>query len=362
MIFAIVPFLLFIIIVIIMSQTITPNSDSKTHTSPKDVFLHLLMIGTLYVSVFMFCSLWYDYINLLFPDKLNFYFRNILEGVLIATSALMVSFPVYLGTSYLLEKDIEVAPEKREIGIRKWLVYLTLFVAAIAIIIELGRLVYNFQTGELTMNFFLKIIVTLAVASSVFKYHLWDVKRPTGSVSEWPKRFAILSFVLVFGSIGYSYALVGTPSHQRAVRFDDRRVSDLQNLQYQIVNYWQQKDNVLPDDLSKLNDSLSGATIPVDPDTNMPYEYKVKDSLTFELCATFGAASIKDDTSPRMPETKFSSGVGMMGQPVEEKWDHQAGYKCFERKIDPAFYKTNKPTPVIIQNEQLNPVPGDAVQ
>ncbi len=305
--------------------------------------MHLLMIGTLYVGVFAFCSMWYDYINLLFPDKLNFYYRAILEGVLVATSTLIVVFPVYIFTSYLLEKEIANDPGRRESWIRKWLVYLTLFVASIAIIIEVVRLIYNFQTGELTMNFFLKIFVTLVVAVCAFWYHLWDVKRVSGSVSTLPKLFAIISSVVVLGSVILSYFLFGSPAHQRLVRFDEQRVSDLQNIQSQVLSYWQQKE-ALPPALSDLTDSMSGFVPPIDPDTGSLYEYVVKGPLSFELCAVFGVKSISD-TVPQYYAMPSAGGK----VPVQENWSHEAGRKCFERTIDPAIYKINKPLPVVIQ-------------
>jgi hypothetical protein len=329
-----------------MTETTSKNAVAAVHASPKDVFIHLLMIGTLYVGVFSFCSLWYDYINLLFPDKLNFYYRSILDGVLTSTSILIVIFPVYIFTSWLLEKDIALVPEKRELRVRKWLVYLTLFIAAIAIIVEVVRLIYNFQMGELTMNFSLKIVVTLLVAAAAFGYHLWDVKRPIGSVSMWPKNIAIAALIVVFGSVGYSYVLVGTPSHQRAVRFDDQRISDLQNVQGQIIAHWQQKEK-LPATLAEMNDSISGFVPPTDPDTGAPYEYSVKSPLSFELCATFGAKSINDFGVNRdvyEPMAYYDKAT------AKDNWSHEAGRTCFERTIDPEFYKINKPIDVNVLN------------
>lgn len=343
MIVSIVPLLIIIIIIIVMTEITSKNDKTALRASPKDVFIHLLMIGTLYVGVFAFCSLWYDYINLLFPDKLNFYYREILDGVLVATSILIVIFPVYIFTSWLLEKDIALVPEKRELRVRKWLVYLTLFIAAIAIIVEVVRLIYNFQMGELTMNFSLKILVTLLVAAAAFGYHLWDVKRPIGSVSIWPKNIAIAALVVVFGSVAYSYALVGTPSEQRAIRFDDQRVSDLRNIQSQIISHWQQKEK-LPATLAEMTDSISGFVPPTDPDTQAPYEYTVKGPLSFELCATFGAKSIDDNGINRAgvyePMMYYDKSA------MTDNWSHEPGRTCFERTIDPEIYKINKPIDV----------------
>ncbi|MCK9351735.1 MAG: DUF5671 domain-containing protein [Candidatus Pacebacteria bacterium] len=330
------------------------NEEGRLKSSPKDVFLHLLMIGTLYVSTFMFSSLWFDYVNLWFPDKLNYYYRSILDGILVGTSTLIVVFPVYLLTSWLLEKEIKAVPEKRELRVRKWLVYLTLFVAAIAIIVEIILLVYNFLSGELTMNFFLKIAVVFAVAAVTFGYYLWDARRTVGTESNIPKYLAYGTGLVVLGSVILSFFLVGSPAHQRSVRFDDQRVSDLQNIQYQIISYWQQKD-VLPAKLSDMTDNVSGFIPPTDPDTRAEYEYTVKSPLVFELCATFGAKSV--DTGA--PDRAYPVSVPEMvksGKPAAvENWSHSPGRTCFERTIDPEIYKTNEPLPVIIQNKEAIP-------
>jgi hypothetical protein len=323
------------------------HEENKPKSSPKDVFLHILMIGTLYVSTFMFSSLWFDYVNFWFPDKLNYYYRAILDGILMGTSTLIVVFPVYLLCAWLLEKEIKDLPEKRELRVRKWLVYLTLFAAAIAIIVEVVRLVYNFLSGELTMNFFLKVFIVVVVAVVTFGYYLWDAKRTVGSVSNLPKYLAYGTGAVVLGSIILSFFLVGSPAHQRAVRFDDQRVSDLQNVQYQIINHWQQKE-ILPADLSDLADSVSGFVPPTDPDTRAQYEYAVKSPLAFELCATFGAKSVDSGAPDRMYAVPMEKGG--INAPAES-WSHEAGRACFERTIDPAIYTINKPMPVIIQDQ-----------
>jgi len=337
-----------------MTEQIISKEEKKSPSSPKDVFLHILMIGTLYVSTFMFSSLWFDYVNFLFPDKLNYFYRNILDGILAGTSTLIVVFPVFLLTAWLLEKEIKTEPEKRELRIRKWLVYLTLFVAAIAIIIELARLVYEFQSGTLTMNFFLKVFIVFIVAAVTFGYYLWDAKREVGSVSALPKIFAFGTGAIVLGSFMLSFFLVGSPATQRAMRFDEQRVSDLQNIQYQVINFWQTKE-ILPAKLSDMSDNISGFVPPTDPDTRASYEYTVKNPLAFELCATFGAKSIENSAPDRayaVPE--MVTPEGKMA-PVEN-WSHEAGRVCFERTIDPAIYKINKPMPVIIQNPTVLPV------
>lgn len=326
------------------TETITKPEKQKS--SPKDVFMHLLMIATLYVSIFSFISLWFDYINFLYPDALNYYYQGILDGILWSTAMLIVVFPVYVFLSGLIAKSIALEPEKHELQIRKWLVYLTLFLAAIAIIVDVVTLVYNFLSGELSIKFFLKILVVLVVAGAVFGYYLWDVKRNVSIASKLPRVFAWVTGGVVLASIITSFFLVGTPAHQRDMRFDNQRVSDLQNIQSQIINYWQQKEQ-LPGRLDDLSDSISGFVPALDPETGVAYEYIIKGELSFDLCATFKAVSVgntatADRYSKPMP-------VGFSGDPYSQNWSHEAGRTCFSRSIDPELYRVNKPVPVIVQ-------------
>lgn len=313
----------------------------KQKSSPKDVFMHLLMIGMLYVGTFSFISLWFDYINFLFPDQLSYYYQGILDGTLWATATLIVVFPVFILLSWLLGKEMVAEPEKRELRIRKWLVYLTLFIAAIAIIVDVVRLVYNFLSGELTIPFFLKIFVVLLVAAAVFGYYLWDVRRKTGTETKIPKILAWAVSIVVFSSIVGGFFLVGSPAHQRDVRLDNQRLSDLQNIQGQVLNFWQQK-NTLPIKLSDLADSLSGFVPPVDPD-GTAYEYTVKDSLTFELCTTFKTASVENDISGRTKPMPIDFSNDLYNQ----NWNHVAEHTCFSRTIDPELYKIKNPLPAM---------------
>jgi hypothetical protein len=124
------------------------------------------------------------------------------------------------------------------------------------------------------------------------------------------------------------------------LRFDSQRVNDLTNIQYQVVNYWQQK-SALPANLDALEDPLYGTRIPTDPETKEAYEYTVKGTTTFELCANFDLAW--EDTKGR-GEYGYGGGYGIRDMaypyyfPENENWKHEAGRSCFERTIDPEKY------------------------
>jgi len=315
------------------------HDNQSLKSGPKDVFLQLFNIVTFYLTVIGFITLYIQYINAIFPDALNYYFSGIANTVRVASSILVISVPAFLLSAWLLAKDTLAAPEKREFKLHKWLLYFTLFVSAITIIIDLITFVYNFLSGELTARFFLKILVVLLIAVAVFGYYMWELKR-TNLQSRWPRILGIALLALMLVSIVGGFFIVGTPAKQRDLRFDEQRIGDLQMIQGQIVNNWMQKGK-LPAKLEDLQDSISGFSVPKDPQSAMSYEYMVVDKNNFQLCATFKVAS-SDIYHATQPAVRF-------GDLYSDNWNHSAGLVCFDRKIDPELYKpqTAKPLPVI---------------
>ena len=184
----------------------------------------------------------------------------------------------------------------------------------------------------------------MVVAGAVFGYYLWDL-RYREKRSDKPKLIAWIVSAVILASIVYGFFLIGLPSSQRARRFDEQRVNNLTTLQSEIINYWQQKDE-LPQSIDALRSQITGFVPPVDPETAQPYEYTVVGALSFNLCATFKTS------------TTYQSGGMMRSMPVpavppggyypyQQNWNHGIGRVCFERTIDPELYKrTNNGEPI----------------
>jgi len=298
---------------------------------PRDLFLHLLAIVTLYWSAVTFTTLLWQFINNFFPDILNSnYYNGALELIRFAVSSLIIVFPVFITTSWFLNRIYRRESIVRESKIRKWLIYLTLFVASLVIIGDLVGTINTLLGGEVTIRFILKALSVLLVAGFVFGYYLDDVRRDIPATSA--KYFAWASGILVIAAIVGAFFVIGSPTTARLFQFDQQKVSDLQGIQSQIVNYWQKKE-ALPNTLSDLNDPISSFIVPVDPETNEPYEYTVKNAatLSFELCATFNKEGA-DQYGQARPMSVYTK------EGVIENWKHASGRVCFERTIDKQLY------------------------
>ena len=143
------------------------------------------------------------------------------------------------------------------------------------------------------------------------------------------KFFVWSVIVVVAAAVVAGFLIVGSPQTERMRKIDDQRVADLQNIQWQIVNFWQSKKR-FPKDLNELKDDISGWSAPVDPETGKSYEYAINGELSFALCADFslegGAESGGDYYSIALPGGYIGGG----GNPK--------GRHCFERAIDPELY------------------------
>ena len=152
--------------------------ENKPKTSPKDFFLHILAMVALYIGAGSFITLIFQYINVIFPDILekgSYYARSAHNAIRWAISVLIVVFPVYILTSWFLEKSYQKNPEKRNLKIRRWLVYFTLFAASVIIIGDFATLIYSLLGGELTVRFVLKVLTIFTVSGAVFGYYFYDI-------------------------------------------------------------------------------------------------------------------------------------------------------------------------------------------
>lgn len=319
------------------------NMDEiKVKITPKDFFLYIATMATLYVSVFSFLALLFGYIDTLLPDKLNYYVIDFSSGTIrFSIASLIIIFPTYLTLTKIFNRDIRKNPEKKNIWIRKWLVYFTLFVSGITIIVELIRIINEFLGGDLTAQFALKVIAVIVVTGLVFGYYAYDLK---GKWEREVKKAKIIGWITAFvvlSTIVSGFFIIGSPRTQRLLRFDAEKIQNLENIQWQIVNYWQLKET-LPKALSDLEDPISGFVAPRDQQTGEEYSYKIISELAFELCARFnkesvGNAIINDvRVAKSFPIKPVKLGV------ENSNWSHREGEVCFERTIDPDIFLPKK--------------------
>ena len=309
----------------------------NTHkVTPKDFFLWAGAMVALYWSIGSFLTLIFAYINQAFPDALDstqyYYYDPFSAAIRFAMASLIVLVPITVLLLNLIRRDIIKDHAKADIWVRRWAIYLTLFIAGAAMAVDLITLINYFLGGEVTVRFILKVAIVLLVAAAVFMHFLADY---WGFWIKYPGRarsVGIAAIVLVLATIGSGFLIIGSPNQIRMERLDAQKITDLQNIQYQVINYYQTKGR-LPENLMEMNDPLSGSVIPKDAQSGQDYGYRVtRAPYSFEVCADFNVAS--DGLSPDEKSMAMHYGVTDMDQ----NWQHSASQTCFERTIDPERY------------------------
>ncbi len=98
--------------------------------------------------------------------------------------------------------------------------------------------------------------------------------------------FAALSSALALAAVVAGWLVIGSPGEVRLIRFDAIRASDLALISSAINNYRLSHES-LPQNLEELRKSAPGARLNFLDPKEQPYGYGVKDSFSYDLCATF---------------------------------------------------------------------------
>ena len=132
------------------------------------------------------------------------------------------------------------------------------------------------------------------------------------------KIFLGVVILAVVAAVGFGIYLSNSPSLQRSIRLDQRRLSDLRSITSAIDEYWQTNDT-LPKSLEDLRDSRTHVRSISDPSTDERYEYRILTEPTYQLCAVF-------ETDSSQQRDEFSRSFS------ESVWEHGLGRVCFERE------------------------------
>jgi hypothetical protein len=157
-----------------------PVPRPKPYLSAREAFIYLVLFSTLYVSSFSLGSLLFELINRAFPDPSAdpaFALVRSREAIRWSLSMLVVTFPVFASVSWTNDRAARDDPTRRLSEVRRWLTYLTLFVAAGILIGDVTSIVYNVLGGEMTIRFALKVLTIGTITGAVFGYFVRDLRK-----------------------------------------------------------------------------------------------------------------------------------------------------------------------------------------
>lgn len=104
--------------------------------------------------------------------------------------------------------------------------------------------------------------------------------------------------------------VAGPPAKGRMQRLDHVRAGDLRSIAASIDTFWHSHER-LPDSLGELVADPRAQVSIDDPESELPYEYRITGEDSYELCAVFALASISDNPA------------------ADAFWLHDAGRHCF---------------------------------
>ena len=285
-----------------------PVPRPKPYLFAREAFVYLVLFSTLYVSAFNLGALLFQFIDEVFPPSSG---GGDLEAMRWSISLLVVAFPVFVFVSRTNERAIRQDPRRRLSKVRRWLTYLTLFVAASILIGTMTNIVYNLLSGEMPPRWVLQVLTVGTIAGSVFRYFQQDFrneeKTSSGSV------LFVASVITVIAAVGVGLFIIGPPMEERARRFDNRRVEDLEGIVDATELYWTRHSR-LPVSLDELT-AEPGVMMMInttDPANSETYGYQAVDSTHYEVCASFEQES---------GETSSNSARNL--------WAHDSGLHCF---------------------------------
>jgi hypothetical protein len=302
-----------------------PVPRPRPYLPAREAFLYLVLFATLYITAFNLGLVLFAIVDRWLPDAVQegSAGRWAAEAIRNGIAGLVIAFPIFLFLSALTGRAMAREPEKRGSKVRKWLTYITLFVAALVLIGDLTFLVQRLLSGELPGRVLCKTLVVFAVAGTIFGHYLAGLRGEEGEGavpgrgSPWLARVAVaaVGVAIVLGLFS-----AGSPQQARSRSLDAKRVENLRSIWSQLSGE-RRAGRALPASLTELAGRPAAPPLETfrDPETREFYDYRVVDSLTVELCATFATAD-----SPAAPGGSGESSLF---------WRHPRGRHCFTLQL-----------------------------
>ena len=302
-----------------------PVPRRRPYLSAREAFLYLVLFATLYITAFNLGLVLFAIVDRWLPDavQIEYASRWATEAIRNGIAALVIAFPIFLFLSTLIGRAMARDPEKRGSAVRKWLTYLTLFVAALVLIGDLTFVLQRLLAGELVARILWKTLVVFAIAGAVFGHYLAELRseeREGAARRGGTPWLAWAAVVAVVVTIAFRLVASGSPQQSRLRTLDARRVESLKSIWNQLVAEHKVR-RPLPVSLAELSARPAAPALETfrDPESKEFFGYRVVDSTTVELCATFAT-----EDSLVSPDGGGESSLF---------WKHPRGRHCFELSL-----------------------------
>ncbi|MDD4661662.1 MAG: DUF5671 domain-containing protein [Candidatus Pacebacteria bacterium] len=280
--------------------------------SAKYAFYYMLSLVTLFIMSLSFGSILFEIIEKFFPDiTRGIYYYNS-SPLKMAISGILIATPIFYFIMHKIYASLKSGELKAEAEIRKWLTYFILFISSVVVIGSLISILNNFLDGALTINFVLKALTVLFIASLVFGFYFYDIRRKEFKDQKLNKIFYITTLAIVLIGLVSAFLIVESPTETRNRKIDQNILQDFNNIKYSIDNYYN-KYQKMPQDLIDVQEDFNI----INPQTNEKYTYNVIVGTRYRLCTEFLSSNL---------EKKYNYYDGT--------WKHDKGYQCIEKEAN----------------------------
>jgi len=145
----------------------------------RDAFYYLLNFITLGFWTVALGQIFYRLIGYWIPDPAaDKFYGSLRDDVAWQAATVIVAFPVFLYVHSLIQRELHNRTDLYYSGIRRWLTYLALVIAAIVLLGDAAWVIEALIRGELTLRFILESVVLLVIGGGVFLYYLRTMEPP----------------------------------------------------------------------------------------------------------------------------------------------------------------------------------------
>ncbi len=156
------------------------SSDQSEHS--RDAFYYLLNFLTLGFWTISLGQIFYVLISHWLPDPAKissyYFYRSVRDEISWQVATVLVTFPLFLFIHRLIGRQLAQRPDLYDSGVRKWLTYIALVIAATVLLADGIWFLQALLKGDLTLRFILDTLVLLVLGGGVFAYYLSTIDAP----------------------------------------------------------------------------------------------------------------------------------------------------------------------------------------
>lgn len=156
-----------------------PVPRPRPMLTAREAFAYALMFITLAISAWHLTALSFSLIDLWMPEPSDYGYGGYrLDSMRWSIASLIVFLPAFLWLNRRIQRQTRSDPARRRSAMRKWIGYLTLFLAVLSLAGDAIYCLYTFLNGDLTLRVLAKAGVVAVIAGTILLYFKGEVDDP----------------------------------------------------------------------------------------------------------------------------------------------------------------------------------------